>query len=354
MTPLITREDIDAQAGCLTQLAQHLDALPQLNQLPSGRPCCFVGEGSSYHAVSWVLGRLRASDPERRFMLRYPWELRHEALQWPNKAGVTPYVIAISQSGKTASLKVALQHLHQQWINLEGLLITNADAEDLDKSAWAPLATFHLGLGEEHGIAATKTFSATAMAALALGNPAAARMTIEHVAPALLNFSNALRSNSAWEAVLAQCAACLHDGLVLVGHAGVMPLLDELHLKLTETLSRPVLRYHHEGFKHGPRAILHRERQQWPQVCYMVPNEPEAAAAFYADASLHLQHLDVDSAKRLRHLWLQPAGSAGPPEDLRRLGDCVIFGHSQHATRRLGTTQHGTRPNPGPGGNVLG
>jgi hypothetical protein len=81
------------------------------------------------------------------------------------------------------------------------------------------------------------------------------------------------------------------------------------------------LTYHHEGFKHGPRSILHRKQKTWALLVYVPPvdNAPE----FYADARFHLQHVDALHAERLKQLWIRSASTPPVPQDLRDLGNVV-------------------------------
>jgi|GEM_PF-6070556 len=322
-TPLITKEDVYAQPEAIAQLATRLCELPDLDALPPERPWLFVGEGSSFNAVAWMLPLLRNAHPHRRVILRYPWAFLKELEQWPSDSGITPYVIAISQSGRTASLIHAMDEARKKWKDFDGHLITNADDSSLNKDNWSPLTTFFLQVGNEAGIAATKTFTTTALAVLMLGDRESAAILAKMLPTQLPEFVESLRVQSAWSIALNQCVTQCEHPLVLIGHDNVMTILGEAHLKLTETLSRPVLTYHHEGFKHGPKSVLHRDRSVWPQLIYSVPKNDIDAKAFYADAMIHLQHIQLDQATQLNHLWIRPVDAPPIPDALKAKGHFV-------------------------------
>lgn len=326
---LIEALDVLAQADVLDALQKRLADLPKLPQNPS-QAWIFVAEGSSYNAVQWQMTQLIQAHPRQRAILFYPWELEASLGEWQAVSGevvpVPPYVIAVSQSGKTASLLRSIQKAKTAWGKLDGLLITNASPETLELSAWQGLDPFYLKAGKEEAIAATKTFTATSftLKALACQTPDQTReldAELGSLAPEIRRVLGVLSQHPVWEKAVDLLKSDRETAIAVIGAETVMPVLNEVHLKWTETLSRPVLTYHHEGFKHGPRSILHRKQKTWALLVYVPPvdNAPE----FYADARFHLQHVDALHAERLKQLWIRSASTPPVPQDLRDLGNVV-------------------------------
>ncbi|MCE2930215.1 MAG: SIS domain-containing protein, partial [Vampirovibrionales bacterium] len=281
MTPpkLIEALDVLAQADVLDALQAHLADLPKLPQNPS-QAWIFVAEGSSYNAVQWQITNLIQAHPHQRAILFYPWELEASLGELQavanNVVPLPPYVVAVSQSGKTASLLRSIQKAKTAWGNLEGLLITNANPESLDLSAWQGLTPFYLNAGKEEAIAATKTFTATSftLKALACQTPNQTlelATELESLALEIRRVLGTLGEYSAWKKAVDLLKSDRETAIAVIGAETVMPVLNEVHLKWTETLSRPVLTYHHEGFKHGPRSILHRKQTSWALLVYVPP-----------------------------------------------------------------------------------
>jgi len=331
MTPpkLIEALDVLAQADVLEALQKRLADLPKLPQNPS-QAWIFVAEGSSYNAVQWQMTSLIQAHPRQRAILFFPWELEASLGEWPSVSGevvpLPPYVIAVSQSGKTASLLRSVQKAKTAWGKLDGLLITNASPETLDLSAWQGLKPFYLNAGKEEAIAATKTFTATSftLKALACQTPtqlAELATELGSLTPEIRRVLVTVTKHPAWEKAVDLLKSDRETAIAVIGAETVMPVLNEVHLKWTETLSRPVLTYHHEGFKHGPRSILHRKQTSWALLVYVPPFDN--AQDFYADARFHLQHVDVHHAERLKQLWIRNASTPPVPQDLLKLGNVV-------------------------------
>jgi glucosamine 6-phosphate synthetase-like amidotransferase/phosphosugar isomerase protein len=326
---LIEALDVLAQADVLDALQARLVDLPKLPQNPS-QAWIFVAEGSSYNAVQWHITNLIQAHPHQRAILFYPWELEASLGEWQavanEEVGLYPYVIAVSQSGKTASLMRSIQKAKTAWGKLDGLLITNACPESLDVHAWQGLTPFYLNAGKEEAIAATKTFTATSFTLKALACQTPNKLTelateLNALSPEIRRVLGSLSEHPAWEKAVDLLKSDRETAIAVIGAETVMPVLNEVHLKWTETLSRPVLTYHHEGFKHGPRSILHRKQTSWALLVYVPPfdNAPE----FYADARFHLQHVDALHAERLKQLWIRNASTPPLPEDLLNLGKTV-------------------------------
>ncbi|XVJ51320.1 MAG: hypothetical protein HEQ32_04245 [Vampirovibrio sp.] len=314
---LIDVNDVLAQTQVLEGLLSRLDRFPTLPQNPL-QAWIFVAEGSSYNAVDWQLKFLIHAHPSQRVDLFYPWELEAFLKEAPLHHEAPPFVIAVSQSGKTASLRRALEHARQAWGRLEGLLITNATSETLTHEHWLGLPPFYLEVGPEEAIAATKTFLATTVTLKALANPQTTLQALSAWIPSVKQALTDIFLHPQWNALLDLVATTMTTPIAVIGGSSVMAVLGEVHLKLTETLSRPVLTYHHEGFKHGPRSILHRQQAHWPLLIYAVPTQD--SADFYADAQLHLQHVDAAHAPRLVHLWVRSSKTMAPPSNLLALG----------------------------------
>ncbi len=326
---LIEALDVLAQADVLDALQKRLTDLPKLPQNPS-QAWIFVAEGSSYNAVQWQMTQLIQAHPRQRAILFYPWELEASLGEWQAVSGevvpLPPYVVAVSQSGKTASLLRSIQKAKTAWGKLDGLLITNASPETLDVPAWQGLEPFYLNAGKEEAIAATKTFTATSFTLKALAKQALDKghefyNELGTLTPEIRRVLATLTKHPAWEKAVYLLKSDRETAIAVIGAETVMPVLNEVHLKWTETLSRPVLTYHHEGFKHGPRSILHRKQTSWALLVYVPPfdNVPE----FYADARFHLQHVDALHAERLKQLWIRNASMPPLPEDLLKLGNTV-------------------------------
>jgi fructoselysine-6-P-deglycase FrlB-like protein len=319
---LIDLQDVLAQPDVLKQI---LHRLPRQFQLPIHllRPWVFVAEGSSYNAVQWHIKPLIQAHPRQRAILFYPWELEASLSEWQNTHDGLPFVVAVSQSGKTASLLRCIQKTARTWGHLGGILLTNAEAQDLDVTAWQGLVPHYLQVGQESAIAATKTFLATTFTLLAMVKPKHFEATLLKLIPELQRVLEALPQNPQWDALIEQFTSTMNLPITVIGAESVMPVLNEVHLKLTETLSRPVLTYHHEGFKHGPRSILHRKQTAWPLLVYACPRLH--TTDFYADALLHLQHVDASHSPRLAHVWVRNASSPPVPEALLALGNGLEF-----------------------------
>jgi glucosamine 6-phosphate synthetase-like amidotransferase/phosphosugar isomerase protein len=331
MTPpkLIDSHDVRAQAHVLEDLNTRLAELPKLPLNPL-QPWIFVAEGSSYNAVQWQLTPLLQAHLQHSVLLFYPWELEAYLAEGPARLhhanALTPYLIAVSQSGKTASLLRSIEKAKATWGHLEGLLLTNASPESLDVGAWQGLTPYFLHAGKEDAIAATKTFMATsftlkALAKQALKQEDAFAHELAELAPEIRRVLNLLPEHSAWQAAVDLLKSDRDAAIAVIGAETVMPVLNEVHLKWTETLSRPVLTYHHEGFKHGPRSILHRKQSAWALLVYVPP--VNNAPAFYADACFHLQHVDATHASRLKQLWIRSASTPPLPKALGELGHVV-------------------------------
>ena len=328
---LIDAADLLAQADVLDALQKRLVDLPVLPQNPL-QAWIFVAEGSSYNAVQWQMTALIQAHPQQRVILFYPWELEASLGEWQavsdNLLPYPPYVIAVSQSGKTASLLRSIQKAKAHWGQLEGLLITNASSESLDLLAWQGLTPLYLNAGQEEAIAATKTFTATSFTLKALASKTSAQRAeldaeLGVLIPEIRRVLKGLAQQSAWEKAVDLLKSKMQTAIAVIGAETVMSVLNEVHLKWTETLSRPVLTYHHEGFKHGPRSILHRKQKNWALLVYVPP--VNNAAEFYADAHLHLQHVDSHHASRLQQLWIRSASTLPVPQSLLDLGESVDF-----------------------------
>ena len=59
--PLISLQEIEAQATVLQALSRRIEGLPRLSE--STAPLVFVGEGSSYNAMAWQLHSIRGMLP---------------------------------------------------------------------------------------------------------------------------------------------------------------------------------------------------------------------------------------------------------------------------------------------------
>ena len=319
---LIDLQDVLAQPDVLKQI---LHQLPSASQLPTHplRPWVFVAEGSSYNAVEWQIKTMIQAHPRQRAILLYPWELEASLNEWQNTHDGLPFLVAVSQSGKTASLLRCVQKTAHSWGHLDGILLTNANAEDLDITAWRGLTPHYLDVGQETAIAATKTFLATTFTLLGMVKPKHFEDKLIKLIPELQRVLDDLPKHPKWEQVVESFSSTMNLPITVIGAASVMPVLNEVHLKLTETLSRPVLTYHHEGFKHGPRSLLHRKQASWPFLVYACPSWH--TADFYADAMLHLHHVEASHAERLRHLWIRKTTSPPVPPALLSLGHAVDF-----------------------------
>jgi fructoselysine-6-P-deglycase FrlB-like protein len=314
VVPLIELHEIEAQAQVLGQLASRISHLPRLAELEV--PIVFVGEGSSYNAVAWQLHTLRRKLPHKKIRLMYPWELEAFLVDSPIPAGdaQAPMLVAISQSGKTASLRRAVRRFYRTVPHApKGLLITNAP-DAASHEDWKHMEALALQAGEETAIAATKTFTATAYLVRALLLPLDTLQLLDVLPIGIATLLQALPVHPAWQQACSLIRSTMNRPMVLIGSRPTMPVLGELHLKLTETLSRPVLNYHNEGFKHGPRSVLHRTQQShWPLQVYFPPAEATAREEFEADARLHIEHLPPEAYRDIYQLWIRPEGEDIPP-----------------------------------------
>lgn len=311
--PLISLQEIEAQATVLQALSRRIEGLPRLSE--STAPLVFVGEGSSYNAMAWQLHSIRGMLPHLKIRLMYPWELEAYLADSPITRGdaQAPVLVAVSQSGRTASLRRAVSHYFKQVPHApKGWLITNSP-QAAEHEDWKQMQAIALEAGEEHAIAATKTFTATAYLIRALLLPQDTQQQLDLIPIGISTLLQALPHHPQWLNACELIRQTMGRPMVLIGSKSTMPVLSELHLKLTETLSRPVLTYHNEGFKHGPRSILHRDQQpHWPLQIYLPPEHEQPRHEFEADARLHVEHLPPATHPDLYQLWIRPNQEADP------------------------------------------
>jgi fructoselysine-6-P-deglycase FrlB-like protein len=311
--PLISLEEIEAQSSVLRALSLRIGSLPRLAE--STAPLVFVGEGSSYNAMDWQLHSIRRMLPQLKIRLMYPWELDAYLEDSPILTGnaTAPILVAVSQSGRTASLRRAVKHYFETVPHApKGWLITNSP-EAGQHTDWQHMQVIPLEAGEENAIAATKTFTATAYMIRALLLPEDTTLQLDLIPIGIATLLQALPHHPQWLNACELIRQTMERPMVLIGSKSTMPVLGELHLKLTETLSRPVLTYHNEGFKHGPRSILHRDQQpHWPLQIFFPPEHDQQRHEYEADARLHVEHLPPASHPDLYQLWIRPNHEADP------------------------------------------
>lgn len=212
--------------------------------------------------------------------------------------------VAVSQSGKTASILGVLERLAVARASSSDALVcfTNDETSILAqfKQHWSPAGGFTsiaVGAGVEESIAATKSFTATVVTlwlwglqqAVVLGNltPAEAIAWIDALTP-LTTTMQPLFSKT-WDDAIAHFTQQLVEvnHVVLLSRGPLATALPEAGLKLTETSSHIAMSDNTESFKHGPKVVLGGIHGQIPNVIYVVPPQQTFALKLFHDLKTH-------------------------------------------------------------------
>ena len=217
-------------------------------RLPVPSRVRFVACGTSYNA-SAVAARVM------RRVAGIPTQLvtasEHEA-HLPEPDMLT---VAFSQSGETADVLSAVEHLHGPL-----LAVTNALHSTLARRADAVL---DCSAGPEVGVAATKTFTAQVLvgSALGLALAAACNVDVDEYVAELARVPNQLRAADEIAGPLAEKLATdlnAATGFLFIGRGAALPYAAEGALKLKEITYRWAECHAAGELKHGPIALIER------------------------------------------------------------------------------------------------
>lgn len=302
-------QEIAEQPALLRQMVADYPARFEGIKLPGRFTQKLIGiaEGSSYHALRIAAPFIEELTGLNTFSFK-PEELDYkfrvsELTGHPLKRlFANSYFLAVSQSGKTASLVGILDQLQQA--------LHFADKH-------APLATFTnnpegvlsqrfgnhfaLSVGEEKSIAATKSMTASIMGLLLFGLHLGRhrgrtkngqhqhmlgilRDIPEQLATLLENPAQVDRVQA-----FARRVGSRTNQFVILSKGLLSAVLPEIGLKLTETSSNIVTTDNTESFKHGPKVILKGVKGIRPNCIYIVPPNltPPQADQFFQDVRSH-------------------------------------------------------------------
>jgi fructoselysine-6-P-deglycase FrlB-like protein len=345
---LIRFDEITQQASLWRRLLERLPQgwLTRTLAWPPNTLVVAVAEGSSYNAArlaffDWA----RWGVPFRTLVLR-PWELeqsiRNEA---PWLSSPDTVYLPVTQSGRTRSLLTAFETLQQFRVEqrlaklttdpIQGLLLTN------NPSPPTPLCTqtFCLDAGPEEAIAATKSMTGTLLALWLMGlgcledqqtrlakgcDSATFGDAFDRFSKSVEDWLEPFVSEALFHETLAPVgegiagSAEFHPALAILSRGPLTWALAEVSLKLMETTRQPVMYYHSENFKHGPKAMLSGSpvHPRPPCLLYMVPPDLAEATLLLADCRDHMQQFESlpETVRRPKRLWVTFEGGVYPPD----------------------------------------
>ncbi len=166
------------------------------------------------------------------------------AVDWRRRA-----VVAVSQSGRSPDVVTVVERARAA--GRPTLAVTNAPDSPL---ALAADAVLDLGCGDERSVAATKTYTASALALALLGVGLDGGRGLEEVAAVPAALDAAVRSTSGIDAAAGLLAG--HDRGVTVGRGLGLATAREAALKLTELTGALVMPFSPPDLLHGPVAAV--------------------------------------------------------------------------------------------------
>ena len=222
-----------------------------------------IARGSSDHAAAYAaalmaeqLGLVTASLPPSTVTLRDAPLRCQESV-----------ALAISQSGASPDLVATLAGVQTR--GAVGVAMVN----DVDSPLAAAAAhVLPLAAGEEHSVAATKSFIASLAGAARLVAAWAGDAALTNALDALPDALSAAAAQD-WSAAVAPLKEA--EAVLVVGRGAALPVAQEAALKLIETCALPAMAFSAAEIRHGPLALV---GEGTPVIVFAPPGPTQADA----------------------------------------------------------------------------
>lgn len=218
-----------------------------------------LGEGSSYNALMLAKPFIESA-LKRPFLVYNPHQFLYKT-DWLKSRHA--YITVVSQSGKTDSVKEALNQGNGEYHRHQLITCAPKETEGLIPSS-KNLKTVHIHTIPEESIPATKSMTCslltiihTVLSQHALDSHirdqflSACQQTIQDTE----NLLNTLASHNHFKALSKNLVQT--TSLFFCGDGPLDSALDELSLKISEVTGIPCRGFNYESFRHGPKAMLY-------------------------------------------------------------------------------------------------
>jgi glucosamine--fructose-6-phosphate aminotransferase (isomerizing) len=252
-----TRQAPDIVARLLSRARPKIAEIGRLMRATNPPVIVTCARGSSDHVAGYfkycseILAGVPVASigPSVASLYRAPLRLRDNVLLAISQSGMSPDIVALAKAAKRGGART--------------IAIVNDEASDLAETADICLP---IGAGAEKSVAATKTFIASAVAALAI---LAEWQGDEELREAIDGLPQILQNGLAddWSAAVSKVADA--DSLYVLGRGPAYPMAGEAALKFKETAGLHAEAHSGAEVMHGPISLV---RDRFP-VLVFAPND---------------------------------------------------------------------------------
>ena len=263
-----TRQAPDIVAELLSQARPKIAEIGRLIRATNPPVIVTCARGSSDHAAGYfkycteILAGVPVASvgPSVASLYRAPLHLRDGVLLAISQSGMSPDIVALAKAAKSGGARV--------------IAIVNDEASDLAEVSDICLP---IGAGAEKSVAATKTFIASAVAALAV---LAEWQGDEKLHAAVDDLPQILEKALAadWTAAVSKLADA--GSLYVLGRGPALPMASEAALKFKETAGLHAEAHSGAEVMHGPLSLV---RERFPVLVFSPDDAARPAMRAVAD-----------------------------------------------------------------------